>query len=170
LIRTGTFRFYFDLPSAVWDRVDAGLTYAVPIPIVLFARAIFPGWRRFWTTGALGLTGVALYGIASDAILDRSESAIVANNVIAIAFFAGVLVWIFRPGLTPSRELLTARVGASAVSVTAVADNLRGIGALAFPGPTWSHSASRSSSGASGRSPCDARSTTPGVSSSSIGS
>jgi sigma-B regulation protein RsbU (phosphoserine phosphatase) len=135
LIRTGTFRLYLDVPRAAWDFTDAAMTYAVPIPILFFARAAFPAWRRFWTVGASGLTVFAVYGIASDAMLDRPFSVEAANNVIAIAFFIGVVGWIFRPGLTPSRELRTIRAGALAVSLTAVADNLRGMGALRFPGP-----------------------------------
>jgi hypothetical protein len=94
-----------------------------------------PAWRRFWTMGVVGLTAFAVYAIASDALLDQPYSATTANNVIAIAFFAGFLGWIFRPALTPSREVRTVRVGALAVSLTAVADNLRGMGALTFPGP-----------------------------------
>jgi phosphoserine phosphatase RsbU/P len=135
LIRTGAFRLSFDVPPAVWDNVAAAITYTVPIPIVLFARAIMPTWRRFWIVGALGLTAFAVFGIASDAFLDRPYSAGTTNNLIAIAFFVGLLGWIFRPGLTPSRELRTVRVGAFAVSLTAVADNLRGMRALTLPGP-----------------------------------
>ena len=135
LIRTETFRLYVDLPSVVWDHAEAAITYLVPIPIVLFARAIFPSWRRFWTIGAVGLTVFALYGVVSDAIRGEPFSAAVANNVIAIGFFVGILIWICRPGLTPSRELRTVRVGALAVSVTAVVDNLRGMDVLTMPGP-----------------------------------
>src|SRR5262245_57327540 len=56
LIRTGTLRLYVDAPRATWDHLAAAITYTVPIPIALFARLIFPAWRRFWTWGAAGLT------------------------------------------------------------------------------------------------------------------
>jgi sigma-B regulation protein RsbU (phosphoserine phosphatase) len=135
LERTDVFRISFEVPAAVWERADAAITYVVPIPIVLFARAVFHSWRRFWTIGALGLTVFAAYAIASDAILDLPHSASTANNVIAIAFFIGVMGWIARPVQTPSRELQTLRLGASAVSVAAIADNLRGAKFVAFPGP-----------------------------------
>ena len=135
LVRAQTFHLFFDLSSAFWAYANAAMTYAVPIAIVLFARAALPGWRRFWTTGALALTAFAIYGVASDALLHQPFSVDTANSVIAIAFFVGVLVWIFRPGITPSRELQTVRVGALAVSLTAVADNLRGMRVVAFPGP-----------------------------------
>jgi sigma-B regulation protein RsbU (phosphoserine phosphatase) len=135
LIRTGTFRLMFDVSAPAWDHVAAGITYSVPIPIVLFARALMPAWRRFWTVGAIGLTGFAVYAIASDARLNQPYSAATANNLIAIGFFAGVLALIFRPALPPTREVRTVRVGAVAVSLAAVADNLRGIGALTFRGP-----------------------------------
>jgi hypothetical protein len=48
---------------------------AVPIAIVLFSCAALPGWRRFWTTGALALTAFAIYGVASDALLHQPRSA-----------------------------------------------------------------------------------------------
>ena len=135
LERAAIVRLSFDVSTDFWERLDAGMTYAVPIPIVLFARAIFPAWRRFWTTGAIGLAVFAVYGIVSDAALDQPHSAITANNIIAIAFFVGVIGWMFRPGLTPSRELHTLRIGALSVSVAAVVDNLRGMKVLPFPGP-----------------------------------
>jgi sigma-B regulation protein RsbU (phosphoserine phosphatase) len=135
LIRTETFRLYLDAPQATWNYTEAAITYVVPIPIVLVVRAIFPVWRRFWTIGALGLSAFAASAIVSDAMLEQPFSAETANNLIAIAFFVGVLVWIFRPGLARSRELQTLRGGALAVAVTAVADNLRGMGILAFRGP-----------------------------------
>ena len=47
LERATILRLSFDVPAVVWDRLDAAMTYMVPIPIVLFARAIFPAWRRF---------------------------------------------------------------------------------------------------------------------------
>ena len=133
--RAAIVRLSFDVPTVVWERIDAAMTYAVPIPIVIFAGAIFPAWRRFWTTGAIGLAIFAVYGVVSDAVRDQAHSAITANNVIAIAFFVGVIGWTFRPGLTPSRELRTLRIGALTVSVAAVVDNLRGLKLLAFPGP-----------------------------------
>ncbi len=135
LERAAIVRLSFDVSTDVWERIDAAMTYAVPIPIVLFARAIFPAWRRFWTTGAIGLAVFAVYGVVSDATLNQPHSAITANNVIAIAFFVGVIGWMFRPGLTPSRELHTLRIGALIVSVAAVADNLRGMKVLRIP---WS--------------------------------
>ena len=135
LIRTGIVRFYFDLPTVVWERAEAAITYAVPIPFAFFARAAFPAWRRFWTIGASGLTVFAVYAIASDAILGQPYSANKANNIIAIAFFIGVVGWAFRSSYTPSRELHTLRIGAVAVSVGAIADNLRGMRVVAFPGP-----------------------------------
>jgi sigma-B regulation protein RsbU (phosphoserine phosphatase) len=135
LIRTGTFRLYVDAPRAVWDYLAAAITYTVPVPIALFARLVFPAWHRFWTWGAAGLTAFAVYAIASDAILETPYSAATANNLIAIVFFVGVLVWLLRPGVAPSRELQTVRAGALAVSLTAMADNLRGLRVLAFPGP-----------------------------------
>ena len=145
LIRTDTFRFYADTSPATWDYADAAITYTVPVPIVLFARSIFPTWRRFWTIGAVGLTAFGAYAITSDAILQEPFSAAAASNLIAIAFFVGVLAWILRPGLAHSHEVRAMRVGVVAVSLAAVADNLRGIGGVAFPVRSSSRSASPSS-------------------------
>ena len=135
LERAAIVRLSFDVSTDFWERIDAAMTYAVPIPLVLFARDIFPAWRRFWTTGATGLAVFAVYGIVSDATLNQPHSAVTANNLIAIAFFVGVIGGMFRPGLTPSRELHTLRIGALTVSAAAVADNLDGLKVLRMPGP-----------------------------------
>jgi len=135
LARTSTFRFCFDIDPSAWDYAAAAITYTIPLPIILFARAFVPTWRRFWTFGAVGMTAFATYAIASDAILHRPESASLLNNLIAITFLACLLGGLFRPGLTPSRELRTLRVGALFASLTAVADNLDGMGVLDNPGP-----------------------------------
>ena len=104
LERAGILRLAFDVPTVFWERIDAAMTYTVPIPIVLFARAIFPAWRRFWTTGAIGLALFAVFGVVSDVTLDQPRSAITANNGLAIALVVGVRGWLFRPGRAPSRE------------------------------------------------------------------
>jgi sigma-B regulation protein RsbU (phosphoserine phosphatase) len=135
LIRTETFRLYAGASMAGWDYVEAAITYLVPIPIVLFARAMFPASKRFWTWGAAGLTAFAAGAVAADAILSQPGSAMAPNNLIAIAFFTGLLVWVFRPAPAPSRELTLVRIGALAVSLSAVADNLRGMKLVLFRGP-----------------------------------
>ena len=53
LIRSETFRFYADTSPATGDHAEAAITYMVPIPIVLFARAIFPTWRASGTSARL---------------------------------------------------------------------------------------------------------------------
>ncbi len=68
-------------------------------------------------------------------MLQEPFSAAAANNLIAIGFFVGVLAWILRPGLAQSHDLRALRVGVVAVSLSAVADNLRGMGGVAFQGP-----------------------------------
>jgi phosphoserine phosphatase RsbU/P len=119
----------------VWDHLEAAITYTIPLPTVLFARAWMPSWRRFWTVGLIGLTAFAGYAVASDVIRQRPYSAELPNNVIAITFITSLLIGLLRPGFTRSRELRTARVGVLAYTVAAVADNLRGLHLVAFPGP-----------------------------------
>ena len=135
LIRAATFRFYVGVSDAGWDYAEAALTYTMPVPIVLFARAMFPATKPFWTWGAVGLVLYATGAIAADLIYREPASATTLNNAIAIAFFAGVLAWILRPPPMPSRELALVRIGALAVSLSAVADNLRGMELLRFRGP-----------------------------------
>jgi sigma-B regulation protein RsbU (phosphoserine phosphatase) len=135
VVRTGAFRLYSDVSETAVEYADAAITYTVPIPLLLAVRALFPAWQRFWTWGALGLAAFAVCAIVSDAMLERPFSAEVPNNLIAIAFFIGVLAWILRPMPAPSRELKTIRLGVVVVSLTALADNLRGIEVLPFPGP-----------------------------------
>ncbi len=135
LVRTRTFRFGVDVAPWVWDYTAAAITYAIPLPIVLFVRAFWPAWRRVATIGGVGLIVFATYAIASDAILHRPESASTPNNLIALGFLTVLVGVLFWPGRAPSRELRTARIGVLSWSLTAVADNLRGIRAVAFPGP-----------------------------------
>ena len=135
LIRTGTFGVYAGVSQPGWEYAEAAITYMVPIPIVLFARAMFPVTRQFWTWGAAGLAIFAIGAIAADLVRQEPASATAVNNVIAIAFFVGVLAWIVRPPPMPSRELTLIRIGALAVSLAAVADNLRGMKLFMFGGP-----------------------------------
>ncbi|HEY7816744.1 MAG TPA: histidine kinase dimerization/phospho-acceptor domain-containing protein, partial [Vicinamibacteria bacterium] len=135
LARTTTFRLCFDVDPSLWDYADAAITYVIPLPIILFARTLAPGWRRFWTLGAVVMVAFATYAIASDLVLRTPESASTPSTVITIAFFAGLLVWLFRPGSAPSRERRTLRVGGFVVSATALADNLRSVDVVDFPGP-----------------------------------
>ena len=71
----------------------------------------------------------------SDAILRRPNSAVTLNNLIAITVLGALLAVIFRPGLSVSRELRILRIGALSWTLTAVADNLRGMALVQFPGP-----------------------------------
>jgi sigma-B regulation protein RsbU (phosphoserine phosphatase) len=135
LARTTTFRLCFDLAAPSWDRVAAALTYLVPVPLLLFARATMPQHRRRLGWFALGAGAFALAAILSDALAQRADTARVPNNALAVAFIVLLLGALFRPGLPPSRELRTLRVGVLTASATALADNLRGMGFVAFPGP-----------------------------------
>jgi sigma-B regulation protein RsbU (phosphoserine phosphatase) len=115
---------------------------------VLFWLAVFAllcGVRLFvrTTTFRLYLDGASSWNFVAtatanafpDAILEPSASARMFGGFAAMAFGAGVLGWLFRPGLAPSRELRALRLGAFCVSLTAAADALRGMGLLVIPGP-----------------------------------
>jgi sigma-B regulation protein RsbU (phosphoserine phosphatase) len=135
LLRTATFRDGLELGPAGGSYLAAALTYAIPLPLVLFARATFPARRQVMSRIAVGVAVFAIVATASDVLLHRPDSARVPNNLIAVAFFVALVARLFRPGLAPSRELRTLRIGTLAVSLTAVADNLRGMGIVAYPGP-----------------------------------
>ena len=135
LLRTGTFRVGLELAPAGSDYLAAALTYAIPLPLVLFVRATFPARKRVATAVAAAVAVFAVVATASDLVLGRPDSARVPNNLVAVGFFVVLVARLFRPGLAPSRELRTLRIGTLAVSATAVADNLRGMRLVAFSGP-----------------------------------
>jgi phosphoserine phosphatase RsbU/P len=135
LARAGTFRLYFDVSPTVWDYVAAAITYTIPLPLVLFMRTFAPAWRRFSTVAAVALATFGVYAIASDIILRRPYASRTLNNLIALAFLGALVAVFLRRGGPPSRELRTTRVGVLAWSLTAAADNLRGMNVLAFRGP-----------------------------------
>lgn len=114
--------------------MESGLTYIVPLPIVLFLRTAFPPWRRFLGWGVIFLAAFAGCALAADAVLQRPHSARTPKNLIAIGFMVVSLALLFRPGWRPGRDMRTLRVGLVSWVLTAVADNLRGLGALSWRG------------------------------------
>lgn len=135
LARTTTFRLGFDVPSIVWDHIAAAFTYAIPLPFVLLARSLLPARAWLWNWILVGMGAFVTCAIAADLILGRPESASVPNNVLAVAFLLVLLARLFLSGLPPSRERRTLRIGVLAWALTAIADNLRGLRLVAFPGP-----------------------------------
>ena len=134
LIRTATGPLVFDLDPAVLSYAEAAITYVIPLPLFIFVRNLIP-WRRFTYWSAVALALFAISGVLSDAILRRPNSAVTLNNLIAITVLGALLAVIFRPGLSVSRELRIFRIGALSWALTAVADNLRGMELVQFPGP-----------------------------------
>jgi phosphoserine phosphatase RsbU/P len=136
LIRTDTFRAALDVTPAVLHYGEAAITYIVPVPLLLvISRIIGPEWRRPITLVAYGVTVFALGAMASDALLHRPNSARLVNNLIAVTLITLLVARTFRPGLPASRELRTVRIGVVSFGLTALADNLRGIRLIAYPGP-----------------------------------
>ena len=134
LIRTATGPLVFDPDPAVLSYAEAAITYVIPLPLFIFVRNLIP-WRRFTYWSAVALALFAISGVLSDAILRRPNSAVTLNNLIAITVLGALLAVIFRPGLSVSRELRIFRIGALSWALTAVADNLRGMELVQFPGP-----------------------------------
>jgi sigma-B regulation protein RsbU (phosphoserine phosphatase) len=134
LARASTFRLGFDVSPVVWEYVAAVITYTIPLPLVLFMRTFAPAWRRLAAVAAVILATFAGYAIASDITLHRPNSARTLNNLIALTFL-GALIFLFFRRRASSRELRMTRAGVLAWSLTAAADNLRGMNILPFPGP-----------------------------------
>lgn len=135
LARTATFRLGFDVPAIVWDHIAAALTYAIPLPFVLLARSILPSRAWLWNWILVGMGAFVTGAIASDLILRQPDSANVPNSMLAVAFLVFLLARLFLAGLAPSRDRRTLRIGVLAWSMTAIADNLRGLRLVVFPGP-----------------------------------
>jgi sigma-B regulation protein RsbU (phosphoserine phosphatase) len=135
LARTETFRLFLGFPTAFWAYSVSALTYMMPIPILLYLRATFPRWRQPLGWSALALAAFALGGISADLILQRPGSAATPNSLIAIAFMVGALALLLRRRWWPSRDFRVLRVGLISLGVTAVLDNLRGLGVLSWAGP-----------------------------------
>jgi sigma-B regulation protein RsbU (phosphoserine phosphatase) len=135
LARTDTFPLFFPVRPAFWTYLASAITYTVPVTAVAFLRAAFPRWTRPLGFAVVFLGAFAVCGVAADALLGRPEAARTPNNLIAISFLVVALALLFRPGWTPEGDLRTLRLGLLSFSVTAAADNLRGLGLLRWRGP-----------------------------------
>lgn len=135
LIRADTFRIAVGVDGPLWGYAESAITYIVPVPLILFVRAISPEWRRFSTWLATLISVFAVCAIAADTILQRPNAARLPNNLLMVTLLIVLLIWVFRRGQAQNRELRVVRIGVVAFAVTAVADNLRGVGAIGFPGP-----------------------------------
>ncbi|HEX6737827.1 MAG TPA: PP2C family protein-serine/threonine phosphatase [Vicinamibacteria bacterium] len=133
LARTDTFPLLFDVRPRFWDYLASAITYVIPVPVLLMVGAVHPRWRRAAAWGAVGVGAFAAGAILSDVVRRWPDSAITPNNILAIAFVAAGMVLLFRPQAAPSRERRILRLGLTAVALTAVVDNLRGLGLLAWP-------------------------------------
>lgn len=135
LARTDVFRVGIGQTDAFWEHLAAALTYVLPIPLLLFARALEPSWKRVWNPVLAGMLVFAAYAIAADWIAGVPNTARILNNTIAIGLIVALLAIFFRPGLPATHELRSWRLGIASVSLGALADNLRGMDIITFPGP-----------------------------------
>jgi sigma-B regulation protein RsbU (phosphoserine phosphatase) len=133
LARSDTFPLFFSAPRVSWLYLAGGISYVIPVPVLLVLRAVFPAWRRPFEWAAAFVGAFAVLAILSDAVLRRPFAAEPPNNVIAIAFMLVSAVFIFRPRRDDTPDLRTLRIGLAAFAVTAVVDNLRGLHVLAWP-------------------------------------
>lgn len=133
LMKTATLALLLGVSASSLRYASAAITYAIVVPGVLFARAMFPRWRRPLALAALGLAAFAICAVCSDIVRQRPFSAQAPNNVLAIALIGLALALGFRPGLPRSRDLRTLRIGLASVSAAALVDNLRGLGLIGWP-------------------------------------
>jgi sigma-B regulation protein RsbU (phosphoserine phosphatase) len=110
--RTRAFQFLFDAPEQVWAYLDWFITYLINIPGYIFVEQIVGrGWkssiRVMWQISA----AFAILAISAGIFWQDPAAASSANNILVIAGLLVVLVNVFKPGLTPNRELRALRTG-----------------------------------------------------------
>jgi phosphoserine phosphatase RsbU/P len=129
LALAGTVRFAIGGPDRLWFGIASAITYAIPLPALLFLQVIFPTWRR--VTGWLlrGLAAFAAVGVAADLALGRPDTLRIVNNLIILAAFTTLIVALFRQDET-NASIRGLRIGALVFSATVVLRNLASLGLL----------------------------------------
>jgi len=116
--------------AANWIRLT--ITYFLPVPAILLAKAVVPAWRKVLRWLLWFSTAFAALGIGSDILLHRPGTLHTANNVITLVIWAGFAIAFVRYARThlvsPSLQW-----GLSIFGAGLAVGNLRGLGLLAFP-------------------------------------
>jgi phosphoserine phosphatase RsbU/P len=123
------------------DHVVVGISYLIPIPALLYVFEVTSGWVRRTLAVLTILSGVlAIVFLARDLQTGRPGSGTAIGNALAIAFllFAVVIVvrgWRLIGESIGAPSLRALAAGAGAFVVAAVAENLNGLGLVAWDGP-----------------------------------
>ncbi len=120
------------MPRVVWRYAVAAVTYAIAIPVLLFVREIFPGWRRVLRWLLIFAASFAAVGGLSDAYLRRPESLHTLNNVVVLAFWFAFAIAVFRDR-EPWEGKRAVRIGLLIFAATILLSNLGSLGVLPLP-------------------------------------
>jgi phosphoserine phosphatase RsbU/P len=123
------------------DHVVAGISYVIPIPALLYVFELTSGAiRRTLAVLTIGSGVLAIAFLARDLQTGRPGSGTAIGNVLAIAFLVFAVVIVVRGWRSigesigaPSLRALAA--GAGAFVLAAIAENLDGLGLVAWDGP-----------------------------------
>jgi len=110
--RTNALLFLFDASRLFWSYERWFITYLVPVPGFILVEQLFGrGWkssiRRMWQM-ALAL---AVVSILAGIYLQKPWAAYMANNILAVVGLSVIVVNLFWPGLSLTREIRIVRVG-----------------------------------------------------------
>ncbi len=123
--RTNAFQILFEGSQRFWEYERWIITYLVPIPGFVFVEQILGrGWkssiRRMWQIAA----AFAVVAILAGIYWQEPGAAYVANNILGAAGILVVVVNLFWPGLSLTREIRILRVGFFIFAVFALHANL----------------------------------------------
>ena len=110
--RTNAFYFLFDASRLFWGYERWFITYLVPVPGFILVEQLFgSGWkssiRRMWQLALV----LAVVSILTGIYLHKPGTAYLANNILAVVGLAVILVNLFRPGLSLTKEIRILRIG-----------------------------------------------------------
>jgi sigma-B regulation protein RsbU (phosphoserine phosphatase) len=124
--RTRAFQFLVvAAPPIFWDYSEWLLTYLIPLPAwIFFEQYIGKGWkssiRRIWQIQIVFI----IVAVSADLFLRSPGTAMVGNNVMAIAGMLVVGINLFQPGLGMTRELRVLKSGIVIFGITALYENI----------------------------------------------
>jgi serine phosphatase RsbU (regulator of sigma subunit) len=126
--RLNTFRFFVDAPDWFWNYWITSITYFVPVSgYVFFEQIIGKGWKSSIRLMIYVSIAFAAVAIATGIVLNAPWTAMPANNFFAILCVLVILVNMFWPGMTITRELKVLRLGTVIFVALALHANLIGL-------------------------------------------
>jgi serine phosphatase RsbU (regulator of sigma subunit) len=110
--RTNVFPFFFDAPTWFWNYWISSITYFVPVSGYIFLEQIIgKGWKSSIRLMIYVSIAFAVVAISIGIALKAPWTAMHANNFFAILCVLVILMNMFWPGMTMTRELKVLRIG-----------------------------------------------------------